>query len=135
MTLQESLANLLAQKEPVIRAFYDRFLTEVPEATRLFAGIDLKQQALMLTMALIMVESHSRSGFPAIQHYLHVLGDRHREWGVPKTLFPKFRECLIETLKEWHGPDWSLDLEEEWSRAIDQAIATMLDGYAGDYPF
>jgi len=135
MTLEESLANLLSQKEPVVRAFYDRFLAETPEAARLFEGVDLQQQALMLTMGLIMVESHSRGDFPAIQHYLHVLGDRHREWGVPQELFPIFRSCLIETLKEWHDADWSYELEEKWTRSIDRAIATMLDGYAGDYPF
>lgn len=135
MTLEESLAELLSQKEPVVRAFYDRFLTDVPEADRLFEGVDLKQQALMLTMGLIVVESHAKANFPSVQHYLHVLGDRHREWGVSRDLFPKFADCLIRTLAEWHGTDWTEDLEEAWCNAIRRAITTMLDGYAGDFPF
>ena len=135
MTLEESLADLLSQKEPVVRAFYDRFLKDVPEAVRLFAGVDLKQQALMLTMGLIVVEAHSNGDFPSIQHYLHVLGDRHREWGVPRELFPRFRDCLVETLCGWHGEDWSDSLAKAWSSAIDRAVQTMLEGYEGDFPF
>ncbi|NQV23941.1 MAG: hypothetical protein HQ518_06190 [Rhodopirellula sp.] len=135
MTLKESLADLLSQKEPVIRAFYDRFLADVPEAVVLFEGVDLKRQALMLTMALIVVEAHSRGDFPSIRHYLHVLGDRHREWGIPRELFPRFRKCLIATLSHWHGADWSEDLEDAWAAAMDCAIQTMLEGYEGDFPF
>lgn len=135
MTLEESLADLLSQKKPVVRAFYDRFLADVPEAARLFEGVDLKQQSLMLTMSLIVVEAHARNDFASTLHYLHVLGDRHREWGVPQEVFPKFRDCLIETLAEWHNSDWSADLEDAWRKAIDRAIIAMLEGYAGDFPF
>ena len=135
MRIEESLADLLSQKEPVVRAFYDRFLIDVPEAATLFEGVDLKRQALMLTMGLIVVEAHSKDDFPSTQHYLHVLGDRHREWGVPRELFPRFRDCLIETLSNWHGADWSDELANAWSSAIDRAIQTMLEGYEGDFPF
>jgi hemoglobin-like flavoprotein len=135
MTLEESLTDPLSQKKPVFRAFYDRFLADVPEAARLFEGVDLKQQSLMLTMGLIVVEAHAKNDFASTQHYLHVLGDRHQEWGVPQELFWKFRDCLIETLAEWHDSDWSADLEDSWGKAIDRAIIAMLEGYAGNFPF
>jgi hypothetical protein len=77
MTFEESLNFLLSHKVPVVHAFYDRFLTEVPAAAKCFEGVDLKRQSLMLTMGLIVVEAHSRNDYPPIQHYLHVLGDRH----------------------------------------------------------
>lgn len=135
MTLEESLNFLLSQKVPVVRAFYDRFLTEVPAAAKSFEGVDLKRQSLMLTMGLIVVEAHSKNDHPPIRHYLHVLGDRHREWGVPRELFPKFRDLLIETMSVSHGADWSAELENAWRVAIDRAITTMLEGYAGEFPF
>lgn len=135
MNLDDSLQNVLSQKEPVIQDFYHRFLEECPEAARLFEGVDLKRQALMLTMALMMVEAHARKDFPAIRHYLHVLGDRHREWGVPRELFPRFRECLIETLAVSQQDDWSDELADEWRTAITRATEVMFEGYAGSYPF
>lgn len=135
MNLDESLQRVLSDKEPVIRRFYDRFLLENPEARKLFVDVDLKKQALMLTMALIVTEAHSRDNYPAVEHYLHVLGDRHREAGVPRELFGPFCDCLIETIRERQADDWDDSLAAQWRSAIDRATATMFDGYDGDYPF
>lgn len=135
MQLEESLQRVLTDKQPVIRRFYDRFLVENPEARRLFVNVDLKRQALMLTMALIVVEAHSRDSYPAVQHYLHVLGDRHREAGVPRELFAPFRDCLIATIREGQVEDWNDRLAGEWRVAIDRATDSMFHGYDGEYPF
>lgn len=135
MHLEESLQRVLSNKESVIHRFYYRFLIENPEARMLFVNVDLKKQALMLTMALIVAEAHSRDNYPAVEHYLHVLGDRHREAGVPRELFGPFRDCLIETVRECQAADWDEPLAEEWRAAIDRATETMFHGYDGEYPF
>lgn len=135
MQLDESLQRVLSDKQPVIQRFYDRFLLENPEARKLFVDVDLKKQALMLTMALIVTEAHSRDNYPAVEHYLHVLGDRHREAGVPRELFAPFRDCLIETIRERQVDDWDDSLTAQWRAALDRATSTMFDGYDGDYPF
>ena len=135
MQLDESLQRVLSNKEPVIRRFYDRFLRENPEAQLLFAAVDLKQQALMLTMALIVVEAHSRDSYPAVEHYLHVLGDRHREAGVPRELYGPFRDCLVETIRECQAADWDDSLADDWRAAIDRATQSMFHGYEGEFPF
>lgn len=135
MQLDESLQRVLAHKEPIIRRFYDRFLSERPDAERLFAGVDLEKQSLMLTMALIVVEAYSRDSYPAVEHYLHVLGDRHREAGIPRELFVPFRDCLIETIRASQADEWDDDLTEAWMRSLDRATETMFQGYEGDFPF
>lgn len=135
MQLDESLQRVLARKEPIIRRFYDRFLSEHPDAKRLFAGVDLEKQSLMLTMALIVVEAYSRDSYPAVEHYLHVLGDRHRESGIPRELFTPFRDCLIETIRASQADDWDDGLTEAWQRALDRATETMFQGYEGEFPF
>jgi hemoglobin-like flavoprotein len=135
MQLDESLQRVLAHKEPIIRRFYDRFLSECPEAERLFAGVDLEKQSLMLTMALIVVEAYSRDSYPAVEHYLHVLGDRHREAGILRELFVPFRDCLIETIRLSQQNDWDDELTVAWQRAINRATETMFQGFEGEYPF
>lgn len=135
MQLDESLQHVLSNKESVIRRFYDRFLIENPEARALFADVDLQKQALMLTMTLIVIEAHSRDTYPAVEHYLHVLGDRHREAGVPRELFRPFRDCLIEIIRECQAATWDESLADEWRAAIDRATETMFHGYEGEYPF
>ena len=135
MQLDESLQRVLADKEPIIRRFYDRFLAEQPQAERLFVDVDLEKQALMLTMALIVVEAYSRDSYPAVEHYLHVLGDRHREAGIPRELFTPFRDCLIDTIRLSQLDDWDDDLTVAWQNALDRATQTMFQGYEGDFPF
>ena len=135
MTLEESLQRVLADKEPLIRRFYDRFLAEQPQARRLFVDVDLEKQALMLTMALIVVEAYSRDSYPAVEHYLHVLGDRHREAGIPRDLFAPFRDCLVDTIRQSQIENWDEELGTAWREALSRATQTMFQGYAGDFPF
>ncbi|MHC4879047.1 MAG: globin domain-containing protein [Planctomycetota bacterium] len=135
MQLDESLQRVLADKDPIIRRFYDRFLAEQPQAERLFVDVDLEKQALMLTMALIVVEASSRDSYPAVEHYLHVLGDRHREAGIPRELFTPFRDCLIDTIRLSQIDDWDDELTVAWRQALDRATETMFQGYEGDFPF
>lgn len=134
MRLEDSLNHVLSQKDLVFQQFYERFLAQCPAATPLFIGVDLRIQALMLTTALIVVEAHAREDFPAIEHYLHVLGDRHRNAGVRRELFPAFRDCLVETIRTCHSDDWSDELADAWKTALDRATQTMLEGYERDYP-
>jgi hemoglobin-like flavoprotein len=61
---------------------------------------------------------------------LKVLGYRHAQRKIPVVHYPAFRDCLLETLCRFHGPDWSDDLEREWRVAIEAATAAMLQGYA-----
>lgn len=135
MKLEASLREVLEQKNLVLEKFYDRFLSEYPEAQLLFDGMDMKKQSLMLSAALIVSEAHSREDLPAVQHYLQVLGHQHREAGVPKEMFPAFRDCLIETISSCII-GWNDELAEAWRDAIDKATGTMFEGYDdSDFPF
>ena len=135
MELAESVTFILGHKEAVIGSFYDRFLSDYPEVRQYFQGVDLKKQALMLTMALVAVEGYYSGEYPATEHYLRVLGHRHHLASVDVEHYPKFRDCLVATLAEIHGDSWNDDLDVQWSAAIDKAIQVMLDGYEQPYVF
>ena len=129
MAIEESVQRLLTEKSTVVRLFYDRFVAEEPKVREYFADTDLEQQAVVLTMALVMVENYFSHAYPATRHYLKVLGHRHHLRQVPADLYPKFCECLLRTLAEFHGDDWSTELSTEWRDALDIASKAMLAGY------
>ena len=135
MTIDESVHRLLAEKETVIRLFYDKFLGQYPAVREYFAGIDLEEQAIALTMALVMVENFYSHAYPATRHYLKVLGSRHHLKNIPPEMYPPFCECLLKTLAEFHGSDWDTELSTEWRDALDMASKTMLDGYRKTYTY
>lgn len=130
MTIEESVQRILAQKTNAIRRFYDRFLAACPDAHRDFLGIDLETQALMLTMALVSVADYHLHGHAATENYLRVLGHRHDQAGIDPQNYSTFRRCLVETLAEVLGDDWSPALEGEWAAALEKSIGTMLEGYS-----
>lgn len=133
MQIGESIQLLLSHKEQVIETFYHRFLDRHREAQVYFEGVNVSHQATMLTMALLTVECHFSNAYPATEHYLRVLGHRHHDWGIPRDLYPAFRDCLLETLAEFHGSQWDADLSGAWRAALDQSIAVMLEGYEDEY--
>lgn len=130
MNISESVAFILGRKDNAIQGFYDRFLEAYPQVGSYFTGIDLRRQSIMLTIALASVEAYYTGNYPALSHYLRVLGKRHLEnVNVRPEHYPLFRECLLATLEDIHGDQWDADLQRQWGEAIDKAIETMLEGY------
>lgn len=134
MKLEDSLREVLGRKELVVEKFYARFLAENPAAAVYFDGVDMKKQSLMLSAALITSEAHFREELPAVEHYLQVLGGQHREAGIPKELFPIFRDCLVETIGSCQA-GWTDELTDTWRSAIDKAASTMFKGYDDEAHF
>jgi len=133
MNLSESVPILLDSQSSVVEDFYKRFLEQHPEVSHHFKRRDLRMQASIVTMALLSVDAHYTHRFPATEHYLKVLGHRHYHEGIQPEDFPKFRDVLIETLKDFLQEDWDQQLHDEWYAALNLAIYTMLEGYQKTY--
>ena len=133
MDITASVERVLNRKEVIADLFYQVFLDRHPEVRKFFVQVDLKQQAVMLTMALMIVEHHYTRPYPATEHYLRVLGHRHHEYGIPPDLYPGFRDCLLETLEQFHGILWEDSLAAQWRDALDRTTTTMLEGYQKPY--
>jgi len=129
MNLQESLHAILAQSETLADLFYLVFLERYPEVRQHFEGVNLRQQGVLLTMALMVMERHYSDANPATQMYLRYLGSKHHASGIPRHLYPHFREALLAALERFHSKDWGAELAAQWRRAIDRATTAMLDGY------
>lgn len=56
MDIEESVGKILRRGEDVADLFYAKFLGRHPEARAYFADVNLKRQAVLLTMALKLIE-------------------------------------------------------------------------------
>lgn len=117
MDIQESVGRILQRGEAVADRFYSTFLGRHPEARAYFADVNLKRQAVLLTMALKLIEQHHVHGYPAMESYLKVLGHRHRvRLIVPAEMYAPFGHCLLEAIREFHGGEWDEGLEDQCER-------------------
>jgi len=130
MDIKESLRRILDRKQPVIDSFYKIFLEQCPEVRQFFARVNMKRQAVLLTMAVQLTVQYYKYSFPVMEAYLKVLGEKHRDWGIGPEHYPKFRAAMLETLAGFHGDEWDEQLAQQWREALELATATMLDGYA-----
>ena len=133
MNIQQSLHHILEQKEKVADLFYIVFLERYPEVRTYFRGVDLQPQAVLLTMALMVIERHYSGSYPATEMYLKYLGTKHHDRGIPPELFAKFRDAMLSTLERFHSKDWNALLAQQWGAAINRAATTMFQGYRHHY--
>ncbi len=128
MNIRESVDEIFHARTRLTDRFYEVLFEQCPEAQRLFQGVDMNVQSVMLTMALGAIREYPDIN-NAFRAYLRVLGTKHRSKGVPKELYANFLEALLATLEEFHGEDWDESLARQWTDACDEATELMLDGY------
>jgi hemoglobin-like flavoprotein len=133
MQLAESLSRVLGASQLLGESFYRHFFKQVPEVERFFEGIDMHRQAMLITMALTVIQQHHDQRYPVTQLFLQYLGSGHSARGIPFDLYPKWRDAMLGTLAGFHGPDWNEELSGQWRNAIDLAINEMQSGYAHDH--
>ncbi len=133
MDISASVQALLASKGCVIEHFYDQLFSKDPELRRHFENHDMRVQASMLTVALASVEAYYSQRFPATEHYLKVLGNRHFHEGVQLDDYAQFQTALIETLEGFFADEWDPLLASQWAEALELAILTMQEGYGETY--
>ena len=127
MKLSESIEKIVEDESLALAGFYDRLFERYPVFKDYFSESSLQRQTAMLTMALVGVKQYPVLNAPA-HSYLKVLGTRHHDRGIPRELYPKFIEVLVETVADFHGDDWDESLGEQWTGALNLAVATMYEG-------
>jgi hemoglobin-like flavoprotein len=130
MNIQESIHRILERSDGLAEPFfYGLFFDRYPEVVAHFRGVNIEQQAVLLTTALVVIERHYTSSYPTTTMYLKYLGTKHLDRGIKPEFFPRFRDALLLALEQFHGSDWDDVLAHQWRQAMDRATATMLEGY------
>jgi len=131
MDISESLDRILHGRDALGKQFYDHFLSTFPEVRHHFDNVDFSRQRVSLVTALMVIERHHASPAAAVEQYLQYLGTKHKEIGIAKEEYPKWLEAMMETMAQFHGDQWTPDLEKQWREAIGKATEQMLEGYEG----
>ncbi len=95
MDIQESFRRILEQKQAVTHLFFAVALSGCQEAHFVCQGTDWAGQSLEF--------SSSSQAFC-----------------VPLTLYAQFANDLLQALRDFHGPDWTPDLMQQWRMAIER---------------
>ena len=135
MEIHESIQEVFRKDRRLADLFYGLFFDRHPEARPFFDGVDLGRQAVLLTMALMLVEHHYLNHNRVTEDYLRILGYQHHvRRGIPADLYPPFYECLLVALEQFHGSDWEPRLAGQWREALEMTSRIMLEGYQGHHP-
>jgi hemoglobin-like flavoprotein len=129
MTIEDSLRRILDDRDGVAAIFYETLFDRVPEAKPFFKDVNLKHQTVLLTMSLMVVEKHYKSGYAATQLYLKYLGHKHNMRGVPSEMYPRWVESLLVALEKFHGRDWDAEAAGQWRAALERGTDVLLAGY------
>lgn len=125
--LRESLERVLEREEAFTLRFYEILFERFPQALPLFGRKSQQAQAEMLQEAIIAVVEHVEDGV-WMSETLETMGRIHVDYQVTEEMYPWVGECLIATLKEISGPDWSEAVEASWGHAYAVISGAMIEG-------
>ena len=122
--LRKSFA-IVAEREPELtERFYETLFTHYPQTRSLFRQRSRDAQARMLRDALVAVLDHLEDTH-WLTETLAVLGVKHATYGVTSEMYDWAGACLLHTLADVAGPDWTADVEAAWVEAY-QAVAWIM---------
>lgn len=120
--------QLVVERSPnVVHRFYEVLFERYPAARSLFGSKPARKQEEMLTGALVAVMEHLEDA-SWLKSQLSALGAKHVEYGVADHMYSWVGECLVATLKEVAGAEWTPPTEQAWLEALRAISALMIEG-------
>ncbi len=125
--LRDSFELVAPRADQLAEQFYEKLFEDYPDILRYFTHTDFSEQRGKLIQALVLVLK-SLENPPALTKVLHQLGKQHREMGIQEDDYPPVTSTLLSVLAEFAGDQWSEELEESWSQALEAVASTMIEG-------
>lgn len=126
LRLQESFARIELDGDDFSNRFYGRLFERHPSLRSMFPS-DMTAQKRKLFDALRMVIETLRTP-DKIRERLAELGRGHVKYGVKPEHYPLVCALILDTLAERFGRDWTAELSQDWSSALQMVSEIMLDG-------
>lgn len=124
--LRNSFDLVVARQPQITPRFYEILFSRYPQAQPLF-GRNGTKQAEMLQQALVAVIEHLEDASWLTQT-LGAMGAKHVDYGVKDEMYPWVGECLLATLEEIAGEDWTPELANAWATAYGAIAGLMQQG-------
>jgi hemoglobin-like flavoprotein len=129
--LRDSFERVMEHEQLLTPRFYEILFTRYPQSRSLFGRGATERQQQMLQEALVAVIDHLEDS-AWLANTLGALGAKHVEYGVTMQMYPWVGECLIETLAEITGDEWTSAHTEAWSEAYNAIAGLMQAGMRPD---
>jgi hemoglobin-like flavoprotein len=126
--LLRSSFSLVADRAPALTArFYQIFFARYPQVRPMFQRNAPQKQQEMLQRALVAVLDNLEDA-SWLRETLGALGAKHLDYGVTEEMYGWVGECLLATLAEVAGSDWSPALAAAWTDAYGAVSGLMIAG-------
>jgi len=127
--LQANLELIVERDPDLMSLFYATFFKRYPEVVPLFGRNSQSQQEQMLAEALTMLVGHlDDEGF--VENTMLAVGRKHLDYGVEDKMYAWVGECLLSTLADVSGDDWTPALEGAWSGVLNAIAQIAIRGAA-----
>lgn len=123
--VKESWAKVQPIAPTAATLFYDRLFTVAPGVRPLFSD-DMTEQKLKLMQMLDAVVD-GLDNLDAIVPEAQALGRRHAEYGAEPAHYDVVGECLLWTLGQGLGEDFTPEVREAWTTAYGVLSSVMID--------
>jgi len=125
--LRQSLELVAAREPHITKRFYEIFFERYPVVRPLFSRNAPERQQKMLQDAIVAVVEHVEDG-PWLEQTLTAAGAKHVDYGVTEEMYPWVGECLLATLAEIAGPEWTPPVAKVWAEAFSAISGLMIRG-------
>jgi hemoglobin-like flavoprotein len=120
--------ELVIERQPALtHRFYQILFERYPSLKSLFGRTASEVQERMLARALASVLEHLEDA-AWLSGTLGALGARHVGYGVTDEMYDQVGECLLATLAEIAGDDWTPALATAWAEAYGAIAGLMKEG-------
>lgn len=120
--------HLISKREPrIAERIYERFFERHPQLEKLFGKFGAAVQQDMLTETLVGAVD-SLEEMPWLESNLELLGAKHVEFDVSTEMYDWWANCILETLADLSGSDWTPRLERLWRERMDYICSLMRKG-------
>jgi hemoglobin-like flavoprotein len=123
--LQESFRALLDAHPSLADHFYARLFQGHPELRSMFPRDMANQKKKLLDTLNLIVENLQAP--LTVRARLEKLGESHVAYGARPEHYPIVLSALVGAIAEMAGPNWTADLEDDWTSAISMVAAIMIE--------
>lgn len=128
--LKGNFAHVAVHGDAIPLFFYSDLFLRHPETRDMFpVAMNVQRDRLVQALARIVSDVDN---LEALVPYLKGLGRDHRKFGAIAAHYGAVGTSLIATLRHFSGPDWSGDLEADWTAAYTLIAKVMVEAAADD---
>jgi serine/threonine protein kinase/hemoglobin-like flavoprotein/Ran GTPase-activating protein (RanGAP) involved in mRNA processing and transport len=126
--IEASFGRISEMGKRFAESFYDRLFHRFPEVKPLFSHVSMSRQQQHLITAIVMIIENLRSP-DTLSASLTSLSQRHVGYGVRPGHYTAFSTVFLEVLEGVMGEEWSAELHEAWTEALEAITRVMLNAH------